>query len=204
MADPIAFACPIAASPATPQPSTKVWDGGYLPAAVISAAWKRLKEWAASITARMPATFACEERTSSFCAMVIRGTAVTSTKVTAAAFACSTIFLPSGNKRPTQPTQILPLSLGKSATGGMMVKTMLEPLKTSLRLVMRAPAALKESSVKYDFMPQPASITTLYPSLTMPFTTSGESTQRFSPSSSVMQPNVATAALGLAAPASKG
>ena len=35
--EPIAFDVPMAARPATPQPRTKVWDGGYLPAAVISA-----------------------------------------------------------------------------------------------------------------------------------------------------------------------
>lgn len=32
---PIAFACPIAAKPATPPPITKIFAGGTLPAAVI-------------------------------------------------------------------------------------------------------------------------------------------------------------------------
>merc|ERR1719424_1016562 len=142
--------------------------------------------------------------TSNFCAMVMRGTAVTSTKVTPAAQAVSHIFLPSGNIRPTQPTQILPFIFGNSATGGMMVKMMFDVLMTWLRVVIVAPAVLYESSVKKALMPQPGSQSTLYPSLTMPLTTSGESATRFSSDASVMQPNIATAAVGSPAPASKG
>lgn len=83
---------------------------------------RRRMHQAASITARCPASFACEERTSNFWAMVILGTAVVSMSCTFAFVAASTISLPVGRRRPTQPTTVLPPNLGSSSDGGGLIE----------------------------------------------------------------------------------
>ncbi len=60
-----------------------------MPAAVTCPVKKRPKTWAASITARYPAMFAIELRTSIDCAREIRGTASRASTVTPRAASCS-------------------------------------------------------------------------------------------------------------------
>mmetsp|Transcript_54734 Transcript_54734/g.155708 ORF Transcript_54734/g.155708 Transcript_54734/m.155708 type:complete len:262 (-) Transcript_54734:328-1113(-) len=129
--EPRAREVPMAARPATPQPRMKVCEGGNLPAAVISLWWKRPKLWAASRTARWPATLAWELSTSSFCAMVMRGAAVTSTSVTPAAVAFFTISFPASWRRATHEITILPRSLSKSSVGASIWKSTMAFCSTS-------------------------------------------------------------------------
>ena len=72
---PMLPAAPMAASPATPAPTTSTLAGGTLPAAVTCPVKNRPKACAASTTARYPAMLAIDDSTSSDCAREIRGTA---------------------------------------------------------------------------------------------------------------------------------
>ncbi len=79
----------MAASPATPAPATRTFAGGTLPAAVTCPVKKRPKACAASITARYPAMFAMELRTSIDWAREMRGTASRASTVTSRAASAS-------------------------------------------------------------------------------------------------------------------
>ena len=72
---PMLPAAPMAASPATPAPTTSTLAGGTLPAAVTCPVKNRPKACAASTTARYPAMLAIDDSTSSDCAREMRGTA---------------------------------------------------------------------------------------------------------------------------------
>ena len=72
---PMLPAAPMAASPATPAPTTSTLAGGTLPAAVTCPVKNRPKACADSTTARYPAMLAIDDSTSSDCARDIRGTA---------------------------------------------------------------------------------------------------------------------------------
>ena len=80
---------PIAASPATPAPTTKTFAGGTLPAAVICPVKKRPKLLLASITARYPEILAIEDNASIFWARLMRGTISIATTLASLALAIS-------------------------------------------------------------------------------------------------------------------
>ncbi len=103
---PIAEAAPMAASPATPAPMTSTLAGGTFPAAVIWPVKKRPKWFAASTTARYPATLAIELRVSNFWAREIRGTASIASVVTPR---CASAWSKAGFcPGPIRETSVLP------------------------------------------------------------------------------------------------
>ena len=152
-------AAPMAARPATPAPATSTFAGGILPAAVIWPVKKRPNTFAASMTARYPAMFAIELRTSRDCAREIRGTMSMAMPVTPRSASLSTS---SGCRAGLiRLTRVAPdrSSAISSSDGGLTWKTM-SAAQASGPVPIVAPAASYVASVKADDTPAPDSTTT--------------------------------------------
>mmetsp|Transcript_2050 Transcript_2050/g.2228 ORF Transcript_2050/g.2228 Transcript_2050/m.2228 type:complete len:200 (-) Transcript_2050:304-903(-) len=106
---PILEAVLIAARPATPAPITKTFVAAKLPAAVTSPFKNLWYIFAPSITARYPAIFACELKTSRLWARETRGIASTARRLTPAATALFISAFPLSVRGPTKLIIVLPL-----------------------------------------------------------------------------------------------
>jgi hypothetical protein len=153
---PMLPAAPMAASPATPAPTTRTLAGGTLPAAVTCPVKNRPKLCAASTTARYPAMLAIEDSTSSDWAREIRGTASMASTVIGRVASCTTRSgLSAGEIRlisvaPSRRAAI-------SALSGAFTLSTTSAVQGSPTL---APASVNAESEKLEAAPAPVSTAT--------------------------------------------
>ena len=149
----------MAASPATPAPTTSTLAGGTLPAAVTCPVKNRPKLCAASTTARYPAMFAIDDSTSSDCAREMRGTASIASTVMgrAASFSTSSGFS-AGEIRliSVAPSRSAAIS---ASDGALTLRTMSADSACSGSPIS-APASTYAASAKLEAAPAPDSTTT--------------------------------------------